>query len=241
MTSKGQNVHAPIIENVSSVDTVTVKMRTYYSLHHLRAAWRFARLSREVESSYTGDFNEQSFFEHRAYVTGSIIMSASFIEATVNELFLDTINHPNSENASQLPEKTRDLFANTWSLPKVDALSVLDKYSFALTLAGVTDFDKGSEPFQSAQLLIKVRNTLVHYVPNWASSTASTHTWERQLQAAGFSLNPMMPNNPFFPDQCLGYGCAKWSVEVSLAFVKEFFKKLQINSVVDRIIAEIKL
>jgi hypothetical protein len=42
-----------------------------------------------------------------------------------------------------------------------------------------------------------------------------------------FSTIPWIGNNnPFFPDKCLSYGCARWAVESSFAYSDEFYKKL---------------
>lgn len=36
-------------------------------------------------------------------------------------------------------------------------------------------------------------------------------------------------NNPFFPDYCLGYGCAKWACSVAEKFTNAFFSKIGIE------------
>lgn len=201
--SNDQNISVPFINNTPTISVPSIRLRTYYSLHHIKAAIQFTKLSKEIESAYSGEFKEDQFFEHRAYVTGAIILSTSFLEATINELFSDAVDHPSSEHLAQLPEETRILFASVWGLSKTDMLSILDKYDLALALAKSEAFDKGANPFQAIHLLVKLRNALVHYVPEWSSHNEPTYKWETQLKAAGFSLNPMMKTNPFFPDQCL--------------------------------------
>ena len=73
-----------------------VRMRTYYSQHHMEAAVTFTERSHKLESDYDGkksDYdgkNFQALFnEHRAYVTGAILTTVAFLEATVNELYAD--------------------------------------------------------------------------------------------------------------------------------------------------------
>jgi hypothetical protein len=42
-----------------------------------------------------------------------------------------------------------------------------------------------------------------------------------------FATNPLAAKNvPFFPDKCLGHGCAEWAIVNSIIFVDEFFRRL---------------
>jgi len=45
---------------------------------------------------------------------------------------------------------------------------------------------------------------------------------------AKFKPNRLMENagNPYFPDHCLGAGCADWAVSTTTTFTKEFFSRL---------------
>jgi hypothetical protein len=222
------------IDSAEAFGVASVRMRTYYSLHHIRAAAHFARLSKAVEQSYSGKFRDELFNEHRAYITGSILSAVSFLEATINELFADASEH-SGEYVQQLDAEIVHLLENVWQFSKIEQLPVLDKYQLALTLAKAEMFDKGASIYQNVQLLITLRNTLVHYKPEWVGKDEPLRNWRRQLQAKNFSLNPMMPHNPFFPDQCLSYGCAKWSFESSLLIVREFALRIGITPLVDKV------
>jgi len=214
-------VNVPGVGSASAFGSPSIKMRNYFSLHHIGAAADFARLCKKVETEYSGTMEYEQFRLHRAYVTGSIVMAVSFLEATINELFSDA-HEGVGEPIKQLQSDTVTLLANMWGLPKTESLPILDKYQLALMLGKKTLFDKGLATYQNAQLLNSLRNALVHYKPEWVEVGHDQHKWEGQLRAVGFTLNPMMPNNPFFPDQCLSHGCAKWAVESSLKFVREF-------------------
>lgn len=214
-------VNVPGVGSASAFGNPSIKMRTYFSLHHIGTAAHFARLSKKVETEHSGTMEEEQFKQHRAYVTGSIVMAVSFLEATINELFSDA-QEGVAEQIRQLPSDTVTLLANMWGLPKTESFSILEKYQLALMLGKRPLFDKGLATYQNAQLLNSLRNALVHYKPEWVEVGQDQHKWEGQLRAVGFALNPMLPTNPFFPDQCLSHGCAKWAVESSLQFVREF-------------------
>jgi hypothetical protein len=77
-------------------------------------------------------------------------------------------------------------------------------------------------------LLIRLRNELIHYKPrNLASPTV--HRLEKRLTGR-FATNKLMTGagNSFFPDHCLGHGCAEWSVTSSEMYMNAFFADLGI-------------
>jgi len=228
-----QQISVPSIDSGEVLDIASVRMRTYYSIHHIRSAAQFARSSKMIEASYSGNFTDELFNEHRAYVTGAVILATSFVEATINELFSNA-SEGTSEQTKEMRTETLDLLVSVWKLPKIERLSILEKYQLALTLAKRELFDKGASLYQNAHLLIALRNELVHYKPTWVGGDIDLTKLQRQLQALKFSLNPLMPNNPFFPDQCLSHGCAKWAVEASLLFVREFSRQMSITALFDR-------
>ncbi len=45
--------------------------------------------------------------------------------------------------------------------------SLLSKFQVALVCAGHERMDKGAEPYQSVDVLIDLRNELVHFKPQW--------------------------------------------------------------------------
>lgn len=237
--SNNQTVDLRGSSTSTSFATATISTLTYYSLHHLRAAAKFARLSAEVEKSYSGQFDDELFSDHRGYVTGSVVTAVSFLEATINELFSDAMEGT-SEQVKQLDADTLTLMTNIWKLPKTESFSILDKYQLALSLARKEPFEKGKLPYQHVQLLINLRNTLVHYKPGWVSKDKGLHKWEGQLQAVGFSLNPMMPHNPFFPDQCISHGCAKWAVICSLGFARDFYSRMGLTPLFDTVSSNVR-
>jgi hypothetical protein len=165
------------------------------------------------------------FEEHRGYVMGSIFSTVAFVEATINELFKDaTEPYMPAGPISQVPESVKSLLAEQWR-QGVSRFDTLSKYQTALNLAGKQPLDPGRQPYQDARSLIKLRNKLIHYEPEWSTVE---HPIERELQGK-FPENPFVPTyvgNPFYPDRCLSHGCAKWSVKSSLALTEEFHTRL---------------
>jgi hypothetical protein len=208
------------------VGTPTLKMRVYYSTYHLWAANHFVRLTGNIETAHTG--GPKFSIEHRTYVTNAIFSSVAFMEAAINEFFQDAADNHQSY-ISPLDSDTQALMVTMWELTEDrnrSAFSVLDKYQIALTFARKEAFPKGDILYQHADLVIKLRNELVHYKPKTLGGS-DIHKFENSLRGK-FPLNALMNDsgNPFFPDKCLGHGCAQWAVSACKNYVDAFFLKL---------------
>jgi hypothetical protein len=222
-------------DNITFKERIMIKTRTYYSISHVLGAAQLARLAENIERTYDGKWSDELFHEHRAYVTGSILLSVSFLEATINEVFADADD--NSNTVKHLNPEVRVLMANMWRLGvhRSAAFSILNKFKLALVLAGKPLMDSGP-PYEQVLHLIKLRNALVHYEPEWItniseidSEEVTVSKFEERLMGK-FPLNPLVgEENPFFPDRCLGYGCAKWALTNSVRFADEFFSRMGLS------------
>ena len=205
-----------------------VLMRAYSSPHHVWAARHFTRLATELENRHTG--RARFDIAHRAYVIGAIFSAVAFLEATINETYDDIVDKEPG-NVDGLSNNTKDLLTILWDESEqhsIERWSVLDKYQVALRCSNSVVFDKGQEPYQSAALLIKLRNGIVHARLE-TRGTADVDSLSRMLQTK-FSPSRVMVNsaNPYYPDHCLGAGCASWAVATAEKFAEEFFKRLGI-------------
>ena len=72
--ASGVGVHVP---------TPRITMRNYFSTYLLWTARDFASKAAAIEDAHTGD--SRFDIEHRAYVLGSVISAASFLDAMVDE------------------------------------------------------------------------------------------------------------------------------------------------------------
>jgi hypothetical protein len=91
-----------------------IRTRMYYSQQHIQSAALFTRQSYQIEGDYNGTPLNGLIVEHRSYVTGAIFAAVSFLESTINELFSDTIDHPDGDLASHLDSSTKLLMADMW-------------------------------------------------------------------------------------------------------------------------------
>jgi len=224
-------------------ESVEIKMRTYFSIQHIQSAALFCRVSHALENKYDGNYNQELFTEHKAYVTNTIFSSICFLEATINEIFCDAIDSP--VRIDTLGKDKIRLLANMWNLdvPRTASYPVVDKYQIALTLLEKPLFDRGVSPFQDVQVLVQLRNALMHYEPEWFLGNSSSNSESEKLNKLSKKLKGKFEvskiyegtGNPFFPDKCLGYGCAKWAVLNSIDFVDNFFGKIGMKSTFDHV------
>lgn len=211
--------------NMSGSVSVSISMRKYLSGYHIYAACLFAGAARDLEAS--GQSVEEVERQHKANVVSALIATVAFLEAGINELFCDA-----AENLGELQpigDEVVRCMGRVWRLgvPRTAAYSVLEKFEIALSLAGKPELDRGRKPTQDVVDIVKLRNALIHYEPEWITGDAEPHGMEKRFRGR-FTTNQLFLGiaNPFYPDHCLGFGCCKWAIESALDFYKEFWATL---------------
>lgn len=222
-----------INESVGIQESYQIMTRTYFSIQHIQSAALFCRLCKKTEDKYNDVYIPDLSTELKAYVTSTVFTCASFLEATINELFCDASDSP--KKLEFLGNK-RKLLANMWSMdiPRTASYKITEKYQIALTLLDKPLFDKGQTPFQDVSALINLRNALIHYEPESFVCNIGKKTENKDLDKISkqlinkFDESKLFKNsgNYYFPNKCLGYGCAKWAVLYCIKFVDEFSEKI---------------
>jgi hypothetical protein len=189
-------------------------MRSYFSSYLLWTAQHLSELAGQIESAHAGGSHFK--IEHRGYVLSSVVSSAAFLEAMVNELYQDAVDgHGLTPDGylAPLPEGTVPLMADLWRATNEGSrLGALDKYELLLSFAGASGLDRGAQPYQDAALVMRVRNAIAHYQPEDRSPDIP-HRLDQQLRAR-FADNRLMAGsggNAWWPDHALGYGCSDWA------------------------------
>ena len=210
--------------------TATVKRRVCHSFtkQHFEAARYFAdcAASMENESQKANLKDEIGKSQHRAYVVGAVVAATMAMETCINEIYLDACGK-NRQKLKGLDEQEMALLAEWWPHLEERRVKILLKYQHALLVVGKPALPKGENPYQDADNLVHLRNTLTHYKPEW--DDAKIHAEIRARLEVKFDVNPLAPDAYlWFPEQCLGSGCAKWAVSTAEAFVSVFCTRLGI-------------
>ncbi|RZN36921.1 MAG: hypothetical protein EF813_06160 [Methanosarcinales archaeon] len=212
--------------NVKSKISGTLSLKTDFSGHHMLSAAHFARQSAIIEKNYKDEITEELRAEHRAYVTGAIIVSVASLEATINEVFIRAIDDDDDDLFKDFDPTIPKVLAEFWTWDIVKRSPVIEKYRCVLSVANKEAFDCGSSPYQEMDNLIKLRNALVHYKPEWDTDLKNHKRIENRLKSR-FNINPFShDNNAFFPKKCLGHGCAEWSVKSTIEFIEDFYRRM---------------
>ena len=231
------------VKHEGSVGVPSLILRSYLSKDYIWAAHHFARLTGQVEAERRPGF----YLDHRAYVTGAVLHSVAFLEAVINEMFVDVAHgHQVEQLIEILGDDAVSQTASMWALVKDrGGVSTLGKFQMALLLARKQEFDAGTPPYQDVDLLIKLRNALVHFEPESAAAgqPADQEDMQKMEQKLGkkFLQNELMQGvgNPYFPDKCLGFGCAKWAAESSLTFADDFLSRIGVTPRYEAVRAEL--
>lgn len=203
-------------------------MRAYFSTYHLWAAKDFASKSHVIETGYCD--HSRFDIEHRALVIASIVEAAAFLESAINELYVDCLDdHPSYIKA--LPAPTIIALRAQWTDWHKNGRGTqptLKKFDAALRCAGIAPFNHSTAPFQGANDVLRLRNALVHYTPETLPSD-KPHRFD--ALRSKFPENALMRNagNSYFPDKCLGAGCANWCITSILAFADNFHAQLRVR------------
>lgn len=226
--------------------SVKLSVCTSLSIQLIQTAAFFCRKAHACEKKWDPDALEPEQrdrfrSEHSSYVLGAIMSATMSLEAMINELFSEA-GDKFKENLNSLTENQLTLLERMWDrgIPRTARYSILEKYEVFLDLIDSEQFDRGRQPYQDAKNLVALRNELVHYEPEWQVVTSETpqsqqHRLRKALRGR-FEENPLTgAGNPFFPDKCLGHGCAEWALETAVSFADKFVELAGISCPFDHV------
>lgn len=241
MNPETERLHRPIEESYS------LHVRTYLSIQHLKSALFFCRECEKLESEHNPDEWLQVSDRHQALVIGTVLSTVAFLEATVNEMFTDALESFSNGPLKGLDTSVVRRLGELWKLkvPRTASFKILQKYNIALTAADHLPMDPGRNPAQDVNLLVKLRNALIHYEPETfqiaetPEADEDPHRLEPMLKGK-FLLNQLTEKsgNYFFPKKCLGHGCADWAVESSISLVREFSNAMGTTPIFEHVLVD---
>jgi hypothetical protein len=219
-------------------EDAAIRFRDCFSVRYIQSAAVLCRLAYGIEKCpvSTREADHELPVRHEAFVLNSILSSVAFLESTINELYADAADdayfYADSESEALLR-----VISEGWRNEKnFDRAPMVNKYQKILAIAGRPPFDEGDQAFANIRQLIEIRNHLMHYKREWvvigeekspAGDDGTTGEKFERLLRRKFALNPFASRNqPFFPDQCLGHGCAEWAIVNSIIFTDAFFRRL---------------
>ncbi|EDZ56986.1 conserved hypothetical protein [Bacillus cereus H3081.97] len=195
---------------------------------------------KRIEDANILDSHEERT-KSRNYAIGAITSAANFMEATINEC----LNHHMKDSTYNLklnltPEQRNNVLSWWNPIKDTERRSILSKYQTVLKEAGQSEFIKGTNPYQDANLLVILRNSLVHYKPEWVELEGNTEELE-VIFGGKFPRNPLFSEHlSYFPNKCLGFGSSKWALESAYNLAKEFYSRLGDSDPFTKLLEEAK-
>ncbi len=234
----------------TSDEESAIRFRDCFSVRYIQSAALLCQLGFLIEQEYREVRNIPTDVQirHEAFILNSVLSSVAFLESTINELYADAADEAYFY-ADEKHEALLHLIHEMWTNEKnFDRAPMLTKYQKILAIAKKPPFEEGDLAFDNIRDLIEIRNHLMHYKREWVV-IGERGTQELNVETTGakfekrlrkkFATNPLATGNlPFFPDKCLGHGCAEWAVINSLIFCDEFFRRLQLPAPYDGVRGE---
>jgi hypothetical protein len=220
----------PLDDDIHITDKVTYSRRFYLAQHHLWTSRYAASRCRALETELK-DWGKRDI-EHESYAITSVLAAVAFLETLANELFEDA-GDPDYESYRDavLTQTSRDRMSQWTSTTAGRRSGVLQKYRKALAIVGAEPFIMNENPYRDADLLIELRNALVHYRPTWHD--------EGQVDELGKELSERFEssglvaaddNSPWVPVKALGAGGAEWAFKTCLALADAWIERLGIKA-----------
>lgn len=219
--------------------SLEISTKTYFSIQYIRTVDLFIKKAIDIENKELDSTSEPSRLEYQSYCYSAILLSVAFLESTINEFFIEMSDRPQWCVALKedviIDSRYHNSIKEYWEKPKSERKSTLKKYQKALELFGRKEISEQDEKYLNVDLLINLRNDLIHAKSEWVHDSPEKNERTKCLKYQTafqnkFSLNPFMGvGNAFFPDQCIGHGCAKWAIVSAVEFVDYFFQSIELT------------
>jgi hypothetical protein len=223
LTTPPQGVPIGVLPgNEASLEELSKSRERLYR-QHMFAADDFANSAQDLENRGGTKLSDEEICRHGAFVTGSVFAAAAFLEASITDLYLEL---------QKLTEQHRNIRRELAMLPRVwpeiAGAPVLHKYQLALSVADADQYHENRSPYLDAESLVRLRDALLDYTPEWDDKRGKHHSLQRRLHDK-FPLNPFAAAGaPWFPEGCLSAGCAKWAVRAAQFFSDDFCHRMAI-------------
>jgi len=197
-----------------------------FQREHLLAAGYFVAMAKRIESRGVATVGPEGMTRHRACVTGAIVSSVAFLESSINELYLEFQRA--GDDGSPIPTRAHTQLETLW--PSAEGALLTLRYQMALQSVDAERFNERRSTYKNVQRLLELRDALVHHQPERHDERQRHQSLQRRLRTC-FAPNTLLAARArWFPDLCLGAGCANWALRSVQAFSDEFCGRMAIPS-----------
>lgn len=206
---------------------VVLDSRYSFTAQFLSGAARMVRLAEAIEARPPEAIDGEQRSEHLGFTSGAVMQSVAALEADSWEVInYGPGHHLGSSEANSQALAIIEPLAET-----LEGLDPLKRYAAALHLLGKPALDRGAQPWQDAQLLVRLRNEITHYKSHSGAEMDRTKLFNA-LRAKAIPQPPFWPERGvnFFPLQCLSAARAACAVSTTIAILSDVYERLNIRS-----------
>lgn len=215
-------LHAHINEFANDTFTASLRTRINLGLHHLFAACRFSARVHQIEFENVGKPFGSFWEEILQNSPGVAVLSVASLESLANEMyFKGAVLRPGLNQAAAL--ELADV---------VDKETILRKYAIALSISAGKRLDSGATATQNADALIKLRNAIVHFRPEWVDEQSKHEKLSKLLQNK-FQPSAFLPNESVFPRAWASHSFTVWALKATVEFIDHFHAEAGVVSILD--------
>lgn len=140
-----------------------IHFRHSFTAQYLISSAIFAKRSAQIEEANPESADDATQTEHRGLVISAIMLCVAAVEAESAELTMYGPGHHLGSNRTD---------ANAHGLLEplaefIDNQSALDRYNIILHLLRKQPLCMGEQPWQDMEILVRLRNELIHYKSKW--------------------------------------------------------------------------
>ena len=221
LTGRSRRLHA-----VTTTAAGRTGIEHSFQREHLLAASYFVALAWRLETRGAAAVGSKGMTRHRACVTGAIVSSVAFLESSINELYLEFQSADGP--GSSLPKRAHTQLEQLW--PSAEGAPLTLRYQVALQSVDAERFNEQRSTYRNVRYLLELRDALVHHQPERHDERRRHQRLQRILRKR-FPPNTLLPARArWFPDLCLGAGCATWALRSAEAYSDEFCGRMGIPS-----------
>jgi hypothetical protein len=217
----------------AKVDLLWDKTRGRARVTRVECEFRFAfelkNAARVMAKKARAVANEGSV-ELRAFVTGAVILACSYLDAALNEFIL--LNATQGKSPLSDVEKAIIKAIGSEDLRPRERQHTLQLFNMMLRLLKKSELWESEQPYQSANLVRRLRNMLVHPKPGWVvtfSENPNENPSEQQQIVKQLRSYLGLDRDATFPRDILNSKCAEWAVSSCENFLRAFVKRSEVS------------
>ena len=214
---------------------VDLDSRYSFTAQFIRAGAFFSVRASDLEVNAGASCDDHVLMQHRAYVVSAVFQSVAALEADCFEVVEHGPGHHLGSNLNDLV--ARDFLRPLAGL--IDKCQVLVRYEKILHLLNKEPILRGENPWRETDLLVKLRNELVHYKSRLTKDLEQKNLYESLRNLKHRQPPWILKADTFFPARCLNAECAQWAVEASANFLNTFYDRIELRSPIAPFMSEI--